>query len=134
MKTTSFHQTVVFAATPEEVYATLMDSRKHSEFTSAKASIGKYAGDLISAYDGYIVGENMELIPGEKIVQTWRSDEKGWPEDHFSVVIFELHKVKGGTRLKFTHKNVPATKANEIKKGWHEFYWVPLKKKLAGKG
>jgi hypothetical protein len=32
-----------------------------------------------------------------------------------------------GTRLLLTHANVPDDQAEELKKGWTEFYWKPWK-------
>jgi choline-glycine betaine transporter len=32
-----------------------------------------------------------------------------------------------GTRLIVTHANVPDDQAEELKKGWTEFYWKPWK-------
>jgi len=41
-------QSVIIKATPREVYEALMDSRKHSRFTGAKASISRKVGGRCS--------------------------------------------------------------------------------------
>ena len=73
-------------------------------------------------------GENLELIPGEKIVQSWHASD--WPQNHMSRVTFKLSAVKGGTRLNFTHSGVPHNQYQAIKQGWIDNYWEPLREYL----
>jgi activator of HSP90 ATPase len=121
-------QTVTFKATPHEVYETLMDSKKHAAFTGGKASISRRIGGSIMAYDNYITGKNIELVPDKKIVQDWRAVD--WPEDYFSRVTFELTAIPHGTRLDFTHADVPEGTEKEFTQGWIDNYWEPMKKYL----
>lgn len=121
-------QTVTFKATPHEVYEALMDSRKHAQFTGSAANISRKVGGPITAYDGYISGTNLELVPDEKIVQAWHASE--WPEGHISRVTFKISEVKGGTRLIFTHRGVPDEEYESIKQGWIDNYWVPMRAML----
>ena len=118
-------QTVTFKKTPHEVYEMLMDAKKHTAFTGAKAKINNKVGGKFSAYDGYCDGVNLELVPDKKIVQTWRASD--WPEGHYSTATYELTKVKGGTKLSFTQKDVPEDQYADIKQGWIEFYWDKMK-------
>jgi len=62
MKTKNIQQSVVINATPREVYEALMDSRKHSKFTGAKASISRKVGGRCSVYGNYIQGINLDLV------------------------------------------------------------------------
>lgn len=128
MKTKVIKQTAEFAATPHQVYEALMDSVKHSEFTGGEAKISRKVGGKFTAYDGYAEGKNLELIPDEKIVQTWRAGD--WPEGHYSEITFELTKAKTGTRLIFTQTGVPAEFYDDIAQGWIDWYWTPMKKML----
>jgi len=120
----TIRQTRTFNATPRELYDALMETRKHAAFTGASASISRKVGGRISAYDDYITGKNIELVPGRKIVQAWRGSD--WPEGLFSTAVFELKGVRGGTKLTFTQTGVPEQQYEAIKKGWIEFYWTPL--------
>ena len=36
----------------------------------------------------------------------------------------------GGTRLTFTHRGVPDEFVDEIRQGWIDNYWVPMKAML----
>jgi activator of HSP90 ATPase len=128
MKTKNIRQTVAFKASPHEVYESLMDSRQHAKFTGAKASISRKVGGKFTAYDGYIEGVNLDLVPDEKIVQSWRGSD--WPEGHYSRATFSLQQVEGGTRLTFIQTEVPEDQYDSISQGWHDYYWKPMKKML----
>jgi activator of HSP90 ATPase len=130
MKVRTIHQKVTIGADSQEVYATLTDSKKTSKFTDGKARIPRSVGGKFTMFDGYINGKILELVPGEKIVQSWQAAEKEWPKDHFSKATFTLRKVKGGTRVDFVQSGVPEACYEHISKGWDEFYWAPLRKML----
>ncbi len=125
---TPIRQTVTFQATPHDVYEALMDSQKHAAFTGSRASINREVGGEIMAYDNYIAGSNVELIPDKKIVQDWRAVD--WPEDVYSRITFELTPIPEGTRLDFTHTDLPEGTEEEFTQGWIDNYWEPLKKYL----
>jgi activator of HSP90 ATPase len=118
-------QTIIFNASPHEVYEALMDSKKHSAFTGGKARISRSAGGEFMAYDDYITGENIELIQDKKIVQSWRAVD--WADGFFSLVTFEFFDVQGGTRLDFTHTNLPEGTEDDFAQGWIDNYWELLK-------
>jgi activator of HSP90 ATPase len=128
MDTKNIRQTASFKANPHEVYEALMDSKKHSKFSGGKASISRKVGGKISAYDGYIDGVNLDLVPDEKIVQTWRGSD--WPEGHYSTVTFKIEKTPTGSKLTFLHKGVPVEFYEDIKQGWIDWYWKPMKEML----
>ena len=130
MRTRTIRQTVVLPGTPEAVYRALMTTREHEAFTESPARISPKVGGAFRAWDGYIRGKNLELVPGKTIVQAWRAAEEDWPEDHFSTVTFRLSPVRNGTRLTMTHADVPADHASQLASGWKEFYWEPLKRYL----
>ncbi len=117
-------QTVTFKAAPEEVYEALMSSRRHAGFTGSRASISPRVGGRIMAYDGYIRGLNLELVPGKRIVQSWRASD--WPAGVESRVIFVLKRAPGGTRLEFTQRGVPWQQVEDLRRGWIEHYWEKM--------
>ena len=119
-------QAVHFPTTPEVLYDILMDEKKHGDFTNAKAKIDPRVGGKFSVWDGYATGENVELIPGKKIVQTWRASD--WPNDVMSKVTFVFKPAEAGTELEFTHENVPREFEKDIEQGWEDYYWTPLKR------
>ena len=128
MKTKNIRQSVSFKAVPHRVYELLMDSRKHTRFTGAPARISRRPGGKFTAFDSYISGVNIELVPDKRIVQAWRGTD--WPDGHYSLVFFSLDKVREGTRLTFIQIGVPEKELKGISAGWREFYWKPMKKML----
>jgi activator of HSP90 ATPase len=128
MNTKTIRQFATFKASPHEVYEALMASRKHSKFTGSKASISRKVGGKFTAYDGYIEGINRELVPDQKIVQSWRGSD--WPEGHYSTATFALKRIGNGTRLTFTQTDVPEDQYEPISQGWRDYYWTPMKEML----
>ncbi len=125
MKTKTVHQKISFAVSAHDVYEVLMTSKKHSQLTGGPATISRKVGGKFSVYDEYATGENIELIPDKKIVQTWHASD--WEEGYFSTVTFIFNSSKTGCTLSFTHEGVPINQFASIKKGWIDFYWKPLK-------
>lgn len=121
-------QTVTFKASPHEVYELLMDSSKHAAFSGSPAQISREVGGEYSAFDGYITGKNLKLLPDQEIVQSWHAAD--WPEDQFSTVTFVLLHIAEGTRLNFCHADVPEDTEAEFTQGWIDNYWEPMKKML----
>jgi len=105
----------------------LLMRKKHSTFTGSKATCDPKIGGEFTAWDGYILGKNLELEPGKKIVQEWRTTE--WPSNHPpSILELNFKKNKEGTEITLIQKGIPQDQAEDIKEGWIEFYWEPLKK------
>ena len=129
MKTKTIKQTINFkSAKPAEVYEMIMDAKKHGAITQSKAIMSKKPKGKFDIFGGYCTGHNIELHNGEKIIQAWRFEEAGWPEDHFSTCTFHFEKTKDGTKLVFQQEGVPPDNVENLKKGWHEYYWSPMKK------
>lgn len=125
-KTTALTQKIIIPAPPEEVYEALLDSKKHSEFTRSKVTGQAKVGTKFTAWDGYISGTNLELEKGKRIVQEWITTE--WPEDYPpSKLEFTFKEVDGKTELTMVHSNIPVDQEEELKQGWSEYYWKPLK-------
>ena len=109
-----------------------MDSGKHSEITGDVAVISREMGGKFTTFDGWADGANVELVPDQKIVQTWRG--KDWPEGHYSQATISLQDNEGVTKLAFVQTGVPEDVYEDVKKGWREYYWKPLKAMLEKKG
>lgn len=118
-------------ATPQQLYELYMDSKKHAASTGASAKISSKEGGKFSAYDGYIEGRNLQLIKNKLIVQSWRSSD--WSKEDVDST-FIIHLVPNGKDvvLHAIHANVPDKEVDGIDRGWHDFYWEPWKKYLAG--
>jgi activator of HSP90 ATPase len=124
-------QAVTFKASAHDVYEALMDAEKHARFTGDRASISRKVGGAFTAYGDYIEGKNIELVPDQKIVQSWRASD--WPEGHYSRVTYSLKEKDGVTSLTFTQTDIPDEAADDVAQGWRDYYWKPMKKMLQSK-
>ena len=125
--TSTINQKIKFNCTPEQIYEAFMDSKKHSKFTDTKSVLDPKVGGKFVCGDGYMKGKTIELIPNQKIVQTWNADQENWPKKHFSEIILFFKEKNEGTELQFTHDGVPEVCVKDIEKGWYKYYWDPLK-------
>ena len=124
--------TTVINASPRKVYAAWLDPRAHSAFTGSKATGGSRVGDAFTAWDGYILGVHLELEPGRRIVQSWRTSDfpPGSEDSRLEIVLLE---VAGKTRLTLTQSNIPDGQAEQYREGWEDFYFAPLAKFVAAR-
>ena len=127
--------TATLPASAAEIYQAWLDSQAHSEMTGGEARQSDQVGAAVSAWDDYITGRNLELVPGERIVQSWRTTQ--FTDEHEdSVIVITLDEVEDGTLLTLVHRNVPEEQTGYERGGWQEHYFEPMKKyfaKRAGK-
>ncbi len=118
--------TATIPATADEIYEAWLDSRAHSEMTGAEANQSDAVGGAVSAWGDYISGRNLELVPGERIVQSWRTAD--FTDEHEdSIITVTLEEVAGGTLLTLVHSDVPADQTSYERGGWQEHYFEPMK-------
>lgn len=121
----SFTLTATIPASPQEVYEAWLDSIAHSEMTGGAARTSGDVGAEVTAWDNYITGRNVELVPGERIVQTWRTSE--FDDEHEdSLITLTLEPVDDGTLLTLEHSNVPEAHKSYEEGGWQENYFEPM--------
>ncbi len=126
-------QTVTFSnASAADLYDLYMNSEKHSIATGAPATISPKEGGEYFVHNGYIGGTNLKLVKDQLIVQTWRAVNWAKEEPDSIFMIFLEPRGKNVT-LHAIHANVPDSAYESIDKGWHEHYWKPWEKYLAGK-
>jgi uncharacterized protein YndB with AHSA1/START domain len=109
----------------QAVYDAWLDSAAHSAMTGSEAKIGMGVGEPYSAWDGYIAGKTLELVPGKRIVQSWRTTEFE-PQDPDSTIVVDLEPTKTGTRLTLTHRGAPDGQTSYENGGWRDFYFAPM--------
>jgi len=129
LKTTTINQKILLPALPEKIYNLFLDPKLHSKFTGSKATGKASVGAKFTAWAGYISGIYLELEKGKRIVQEWVTSE--WPDSYPpSKLELTFREIEGKTELTMVHSNVPAVQEAELKQGWIDYYWVPLKKYL----
>ncbi|MGG1676102.1 SRPBCC family protein [Neobacillus sp. NRS-1170] len=125
----TIHQEVEFNASPERIYEILTDSKQFSEVTGgAPTDINAEDGGTFSCFGGMILGRNIELVPGVRVVQAWRV--KNWPEGLYSIAKFELQELGSKTKLVFDHVGFPEAEGEHLAAGWGANYWSPIEKYL----
>jgi uncharacterized protein YndB with AHSA1/START domain len=135
----SIYQQSVIPASPDQVYAVLADAEALSALSGMSGQSGRAVGTAFSAFDGHVEGRQIELMPGQRIVQAWRFPawEPGW----YSVVRFRLEPDDGGTRLVIDQQGEPEgqdtlgchpTWHDHLDINWPVFYSAPLTRYFAG--
>jgi uncharacterized protein YndB with AHSA1/START domain len=126
----AFTLTTTIPASPQEIYEAWLDSVVHSEMTGGEASMSDATGAKVSAWDGYITGRNLELVPAERIVQSWRTTQ--FTDEHEdSQITLTLQAVEDGTLLTLEHANVPDVQKSYEEGGWQKHYFDPMKEYFA---
>jgi activator of HSP90 ATPase len=138
----SIHQELTLQASPTRVYEVLTESAKFDAVTrlsdavtlvtapDAKPTvIGRELGSPFTLFGGYVTGRQLELRPGERLVQAWRAGS--WPAGEFSIAHFALVADAAGCRLLFDHRGFPTGQGPSLAYGWRVHYWEPLAKFLA---
>ncbi len=93
--------------------------------TQSPATASTEVGGAFTAHDGYIFGINLELVDGERILQTWRTSQFAEPDPDSSIeVTFE--KSSTGTLITLRHWNIPAGQAEGYQSGWQDFYFATM--------
>jgi activator of HSP90 ATPase len=112
-------------ATAEQIYRTWLSSDGHTKMTGGIANISDKIGDNFTAWNGYIEGQNMELEPFSRILQSWRTSQ--FEKDEVdSLIEIQLSEFNGQTELTLIHTNVPKSGEHYIK-GWDKSYFQPMK-------
>lgn len=122
---THIHQEVFLKAKPMDVYLAFMDEKKHSAFTGGTSSIDPEEGGLATMHDGQIVARNIELDPGNKIVQAWRVTP--WDDGIYTILRVKLTAENEGTRVTLDQTGCPEEMTDHLAEGWEARYWTPLK-------
>ena len=126
----AFTLTTTIPVSAQEVYDAWLDSLAHSEMTGGDADMSDEINAEVSAWDGYITGRNLDLIPGERIVQSWRTTQFA-DEHEDSIITLTFEEAGDGTLMSLVHSNVPDEQTSYELSGWQEYYFEPMRKYFA---
>ena len=88
--------------------------------------MGRKVGDKFSTDEGEVSGINVDLVPGQRLVQAWR--RRDFPEGVYSMAAITLAPTpRGGTELVLTHRGVPKDLIPETEQAWRDQYWSKIK-------
>ena len=120
----AIHQEVVIKADRKRVYEVLTDTEQFRKLSGGLATdVSREAGGAFSLFGGVITGRHIELVPGERIVQAWRSE---WAPGEYSIARFVLKEQGSDTKIVFDHTGFPQGAAEHLATGWKAHYWDGL--------
>lgn len=126
MKNFTLHKS--FPVSANRIYDAWMNSEEHTLMTGGAASISNAVHGTFSAWDGYISGTFIELEPGKRILQKWRTTD--FSDDHSdSLVEIVLTDKNGECELTLVHTNIPEDGA-DYERGWDDYYFTPMQEYL----
>ncbi len=120
-------QTYVIAATPEEVWEALTNPATIREWSGAAVEFPAEPGAPYSLWDGTICGTIVEIVPLQRLVQTWKPTN--WQRED-SVVRFTLVPEDGTTLVDLVHENVEESDYDDTNEGWDLYYLGAIKQML----
>ena len=109
-------------ASPEEVFNAFVDPAIIEQWSGSPAEMDANTGKEFKLWGGSIWGTNLEVIPGQKLVQEW------WDEsfDAASKVTFTLKPDGNGTIVEMVHEDIPDAEYDNIDNGWRDYYLGPM--------
>jgi activator of HSP90 ATPase len=122
---TEFEVSDLIPATPDVIYQAWLDSAGHSDMTGSIAQVSNVVGGSFEAWDGYIKGENLELEPPSRILQSWRTTEFDDSDEDSRLEIL-LEAQKKSTLITIRHSRLPED-GMQYRQGWIDFYFKPMK-------
>lgn len=122
---------IEFEVSPETLYAAWLDSEQHGDMTLTSAQIDARVGGKHSAGDGYIWGEILELEPGRRILQTWRTTDFA-ESDEDSLLELTFEATEEGTLMTLRHTRIPVGQGESYQQGWQDYYFDPMEEYFEG--
>lgn len=122
-------QSVLLAATAEELYASYLDPRKHAAVTGSAVIVGDKPGSKFSAFYGSITGTMLAVVPRRLIVQSWRSTNFRSSDPDSTLILEFVPEGKKG-RINLIHLDVPEVDFEGVTRGWELYYWTPWRRYL----
>lgn len=124
--TTTVVMDVVFQCSGDDFYNVLTTPDLVSAFTHQSVMFQAIKGGRFQLFDGNITGEFIELCPGKKIVQHWRT--KQWPDWLYSTVTVNINQQEDHTKVKVTLVGVPKSDETMTRQNWERYYFTPIKR------
>ncbi|XP_001950637.1 activator of 90 kDa heat shock protein ATPase homolog 1-like isoform X2 [Acyrthosiphon pisum] len=117
---------VVFQCSGEDFYNALTTPELVSAFTQQSVTFQTIKGGKFQLFDGNITGEFIELCPGKKIVQNWRT--KQWPDWLYSTVTVTINQEEDHTKVRVALVGVPKSDEAITRQNWERYYFTPIKR------
>lgn len=119
----SIKQTYEINASIDKVWDALVNPNIIEKWGGGPAKMSDRKGFEFELWGGEIYGKNIEIVKNKKLVQEWFSGK--W--DKPSIVTFLLSFSGNKTTVELIHTDIPDNEADDISKGWKDYYMIPLK-------
>lgn len=119
-----FTLTKTFPVSAEQLYQAWLDSEQHTAMTGGAAVCTEEQGREFSAWDEYISGKNLRLVPFKEILQSWRTTQFS-EEDPDSEVLLTFRDTPKGCEMLLHHSNIPEGQP-DYEQGWENHYFTPM--------
>jgi len=122
----TFTQQESLPARPATVFKALTDSKVQTVWTNAKATGQGSVGSKFTMFNGFITGQYLDLQPGRRILEEWRT--RGWPRGAPpSIVEITLEEKGEETTVITVQSLVPSGRIEAIASIWRDRYWRLLR-------
>lgn len=119
----SIKQTYAINASIDKVWDALVNPNIIDKWGGGPAKMSDRKGFEFELWGGDIYGKNIEVVKNKKLVQEWFSGKWNKP----SIVTFLLSFSGNKTTVELIHTDIPDNEADDISKGWKDYYMIPLK-------
>jgi uncharacterized protein YndB with AHSA1/START domain len=124
------HLETTIPAAPEQVYELLTDGDGFGKATGMPGYGGTSEGEFFSVHGGNTLGRQIELVPGERVVQAVRL--KAWEPGVWSLLTFTLAPAPEGTLLTLDQVGYPPSLHDHLVAGYPMFYFTPMAEYFTG--
>lgn len=121
---TSFQLKATFPVPPLTLYSAWLNSEEHTKMTGGEAQCSNKEGGGFTAWDGYISGKNVRLVPDKEIHQRWRTAEFD-ESDEDSVLQISFRETAAGCEVTLNHSHIPEGQP-DYERGWTVHYFDPM--------
>ena len=131
----SIHEEAVVKVSPAQVYEFLTNGAVFAAATEMPAQMSDREGEPFSLFGGRVEGRQIELVPGQRVVQAWRfgsTHPDEWEPGVYSVIRFTMHAEGDATRFVIDHEAIPPQWEDHIQSGYSAFYQDPLTRHYGG--
>jgi len=114
-----------FVCSPYDLYECFIHPGRVRAYAGDSSVISGEKGGKSILFGGNVQTENVELIPGKKIIQKWRFKE--WPQDYYSTLTLDFETKDNKTVLNLTQEGVPESDRDRTEQGWNANYFTRIK-------
>ncbi len=119
--------TAHFGIPAEKLYKAWLSPVHHGAMSyGGEAHIDPVVDGDFDCGDGYVWGKTLELEPGRRIVQSWRTTDFAEDQPDTTLEITFADSDEGCT-LTLVHNGFPDDQVADYLHGWNEFYLAPMK-------